>query len=256
MLGALVHGDNEEVKMAKTTTRIYPFARAIIPRMDTARRLTHRRMYNVTSSSQSVISEISERTGAFSLGGPIPLHDFTSGEGTTNEGGRNVTSNDNGALGGMTNSGTAPRSHPSSSSVPSPSRKSGSFRSVNNNDNDNNHNEPNKAKSSLLYLHSLVDDVRSSYATFKSMRAEGSKKKRAAKNDDDDKFGLSSLLRWIVEDVEFCGWYLCGIDTTDVKNEDDDRAMAREARKKDTESAFLGKEIKVACGGNPFCVAL
>jgi hypothetical protein len=85
---------------------------------------------------------------------------------------------------------------------------------------------------------------------------EGSKQKRAAKNADDEKFGPSSLLRWIVEDVEFCGWYLCGIDTTDIKGEDDDRAMAREARKKDAESMFLGKEIDVVCGGSPFCVAL
>jgi hypothetical protein len=32
--------------------------------------------------------------------------------------------------------------------------------------------------------------------------------------------------------------------------------MAREARKKDAESMFLGKEIDVVCGGSPFCVAL
>ncbi len=54
-------------------------------------------MYNVPSCSQSVISEISERTGAFSLGGPVPLPDFTSG-GATKEGGRNFTSNDNDLL--------------------------------------------------------------------------------------------------------------------------------------------------------------
>jgi hypothetical protein len=63
-------------------------------------------MYNVTSCSQSIIFEISERTGAFSLCGTVPLPDFTLG-GATNEGGRNnATSNDNSVLGGMSNSRT------------------------------------------------------------------------------------------------------------------------------------------------------
>ena len=119
----------------------------------------------------------------------------------------------------------------------------------------NNHNNNNKAKSSLPCLHSRVDDVRSNYATFKSMREE-LKHKKEPQNAENEKIGPSVLLRWIVEDVEFCGWYLCGIDTTDIRDADDDRAMAREARKKDAESMFLGKEIDVVCGGSPFCVAL
>ncbi len=69
-------------------------------------------------------------------------------------------------------------------------------------------------------------------------------------------------MRSIVEDVEFCGWYLCGFDrhdgvARDDGNNDDRARLAREARKRDAESTFLGREIEVlSCGGNPFCIAL
>ena len=76
------------------------------------------------------------------------------------------------------------------------------------------------------------------------------------------------VLRRIAEEAQFCGWYLCGIDTTtsaqddwSYHREDANAVSAKKARKKAAELTFLGREIEVCGGGggsgkSVFCVQL
>ena len=103
----------------------------------------------------------------------------------------------------------------------------------------------------------LLEDITSNYTKFKTSRNNGQKEGR-------------SILSSIIEDVQFCGLYFCGIDTT-VTEDDEEAAMMqknnkgggvssyeetlkkkKEGRKKETEDTFLGKVIscvpKTMCG--------
>lgn len=95
---------------------------------------------------------------------------------------------------------------------------------------------------------SILGDIRSNYATFKTSRNNGKKEK-------------GTVLQSIIEGIEFCGLYFCGIDTTqdDELNPADegyDERMRRrkEERRRDMDDNFLGKVVQ--CGRDiPGCGA-
>jgi len=103
---------------------------------------------------------------------------------------------------------------------------------------------------------SFLEDIQRTYAKFKTDRNGGRHEK-------------SSVLQSIIEDVQFCGLYFCGIDTTtsdDNSRTGDDKyddlmKRKRDERKRDVDDTFLGKVIQCGndygCGdGSAFCVAL
>jgi hypothetical protein len=158
----------------------------------------------------------------------------------------------------------------------SAARSSTSFHANHNNNNDDDDDDHGKQKLPNTSVNSLLEDVRVNYAMFKASRCrhhrDGSGREETG--------GASSggwgggVLRWIAEDAQFCGWYLCGIDTTTTsakddrphhqRGEDDANAInsAREARKKAAELTFLGREIEICGGGggggksSAFCIGL
>ena len=92
----------------------------------------------------------------------------------------------------------------------------------------------------------VLTDLRRRYARFKASRI------RTRTNGRE----RGSVLGGIAEDVQFCGLYLCGFDTTlDEKKgkdgyEDEARRMDAE-RRRDAEDTFLGRVIncsETACG--------
>lgn len=110
----------------------------------------------------------------------------------------------------------------------------------------------------------MLQNIQSNYSKFKTSRNNGQKES-------------TTILSSIIEDLQFCGLYLCGIDTTDdddennngcslftnnkggcggggkgTKGYEDSMKKKKEERKKETEDTFLGKVIK--CGNNvPGC---
>mmetsp|Transcript_268 Transcript_268/g.514 ORF Transcript_268/g.514 Transcript_268/m.514 type:complete len:525 (+) Transcript_268:287-1861(+) len=110
----------------------------------------------------------------------------------------------------------------------------------------------------------LFADMQTKYTRFKNSRRsrpkEGDNKKG---NDSNNKSPSVGVLHSIMEDVQFCGLYFCGIDTTtdgfgtnNVLLEDSyDDLMKREKedRKKEADNTFLGTVIQ--CGNN-YCGAL
>lgn len=109
----------------------------------------------------------------------------------------------------------------------------------------------------------MLQNIQSNYSKFKTSRNNGQKES-------------TTILSSIIEDLQFCGLYLCGIDTTEddennngcslftnnkggcggggkgTKGYEDSMKKKKEERKKETEDTFLGKVIK--CGNNvPGC---
>mmetsp|Transcript_30880 Transcript_30880/g.56554 ORF Transcript_30880/g.56554 Transcript_30880/m.56554 type:complete len:263 (-) Transcript_30880:202-990(-) len=126
-----------------------------------------------------------------------------------------------------------------------------------NGNNNSNSNNSNSSKPHKKFL----DDIHHTYAKFKTDR-----------NGGKDENGNRSILTSIIEDVQFCGLYFCGIDTT-IDNWGDGHSRTgdekydelmkkrREDRKRATDDTFLGKVISCGdsygCGnGTAFCVAL
>ena len=255
---------------------------------------------NNGACDHSVISEISERTGAFSLPGCGDVRESAAVRELLRAGGTAAASNGGGAtttasrtapgctlVGGTAGAATATapsnsRNANTSSSSSSASHRGGgqqrrhhhqqSARSSSshraNNNNDDNHG---KQKPSITSVKSLLEDVRLNYAAFKASRChhrDGSGREETGASSG----AGGGVLRWIAEDAQFCGWYLCGIDTTASSARDDqphrqredaNAVGAREARKKAAELAFLGREIEICGGGgggggksSAFCVAL
>jgi hypothetical protein len=266
---------------------------------------------NNAACDHSVISEISERTGAFSLPGVRAQEDSaavrellraggaaTAG-GAGGGGGGGTTAAASRTAPGCTSAGGTAAAASCGSSPPhrvgeqqrrhhhhqqqqqqqqSAARSSTSFHANHNNNNNNDDDDDDHGKQKLpnTSVNSLLEDVRVNYAMFKASRCrhhrDGSGREETG--------GASSggwgggVLRWIAEDAQFCGWYLCGIDTTTTsakddrphhqRGEDDANAInsAREARKKAAELTFLGREIEICGGGggggksSAFCIGL
>jgi hypothetical protein len=262
---------------------------------------------NNAACDHSVISEISERTGAFSLPGVRAQEDSAAVRELLRAGGAATAGGAGGGGGGGTTaaaSRTAPgctsaggtaaaascgsspphrvgeqqRRHHHQQQQQSAARSSISFHANHNNNNNNDDDDDDHGKQKLpnTSVNSLLEDVRVNYAMFKASRCrhhrDGSGREETG--------GASSggwgggVLRWIAEDAQFCGWYLCGIDTTTTsakddrphhqRGEDDANAInsAREARKKAAELTFLGREIEICGGGggggksSAFCIGL
>ena len=103
---------------------------------------------------------------------------------------------------------------------------------------------------------SFLEDIQTTYTNFKTKRNNGQKENK------------NSILQSIVEDVQFCGLYFCGIDTTtdngdssingDVDKYDEKMKKKKEERKREAEDTFLGKVVRCGnCGdGSAFCVSL
>ena len=79
-------------------------------------------------------------------------------------------------------------------------------------------------------------EIKHNYTTFKTSRNNGLKEK-----------SNGSILSSIIEDVQFCGLYFCGIDTT--TNDDEAKAkyeslkLKKMERKRETDDTFLGSVI-------------
>jgi hypothetical protein len=264
---------------------------------------------NNAACDHSVISEISERTGAFSLPGVRAQEDSAAVRELLRAGGAATAGGAGGGGGGGTTaaaSRTAPgctsaggtaaaascgsspphrvgeqqrrHHHHQQQQQQSAARSSTSFHANHNNNNNHDDDDDDHGKQKLpnTSVKSLLEDVRVNYAMFKASRCrhhrDGSGREETG--------GASSggwgggVLRWIAEDAQFCGWYLCGIDTTTTsakddrphhqRGEDDANAInsAREARKKAAELTFLGREIEICGGGggggksSAFCIGL
>ena len=85
-------------------------------------------------------------------------------------------------------------------------------------------------------------DIRIIYGQFKAAKKKWKKKKETEKVRMQD----------VLEDVQFCGVYLCGIDLVweDAESEGNSHGgiphqKRREERKEEAEEAFLGKIIKI-----------
>jgi len=256
----------------------------------------------VNDSAQSVISEISERTGGALLEGNSVVYSYSDDNNTNNnnnnymshtdavkallregmesarqkqaastapnktkqqqqqqQGGLSkiregsATTNSGGGGGGGSNHGGSHSTHTTARSTID------SCNCNNNNNNNNHHHNSNSSKPNKNFL----EDIHHTYSKFKTDR-----------NGGKDENGNRSILSSIIEDVQFCGLYFCGIDTTrdnwgdagHSQTGDDkyDELMKkrREDRKRAADETFLGKVISCGdsygCGGNgtAFCVSL
>lgn len=67
---------------------------------------------------------------------------------------------------------------------------------------------------------SLLEDIQSNYAIYRA----SSSSRYGNKQEGQEKW--KSLLDRIVEDVQFCGWFLCGMDTTVHNNKEEEKNFA------------------------------
>lgn len=233
---------------------------------------------------QSVISEISERTGAFFMddndnnenandavrallygeGGKIEEEEM-SPKSTTTATVRYKMNSGFGGGGGVTSS---PAASTKGQTIETPSyihRQHQRLRTTKSNDCCKNDNTPffSLASSSpMTTIKALVEDIQTKYDTYMAARSSsgGSSSQQEEKQGQEQHQGCS--IQSIIEDLQFCGWYLCGmIDTTTItspkqqqqkqKDATLEKTMldAKEVRKKEAELTFLGKDIAV-CGAN------
>jgi len=88
--------------------------------------------------------------------------------------------------------------------------------------------------------------VESAYGNYKQQQRTTTNTKKKTEN--------RSLLKAIMEDIQFCGMYFCGLDTTveddgQLTDNKRDGSPSKKARAKEMDSTFLGKFVKCAtCG--------
>jgi len=198
----------------------------------------------VNDSSQSVISEISERTGG-ALDGSI---------GNTND-----------AVKALLRDGMECAQKKHNAARETPERRTtmankakglSMIKEGNNGDSSPSRNTHSTAKSTVgEKSKNFLEDIQTTYTRFKTTRNHGQKENK------------NSILQGIIEDVQFCGLYFCGMDTTttddddvngDVDLYDDQMKKKKEHRKREAEDTFLGKVVRCGnCGdGSAFCVSL
>lgn len=204
----------------------------------------------VDSSNQSVMSEISERTGGGPLSGTdeavkaILREGMESAMFKSRQEQQQASKNSKGKASVSENNGSPSRETHTTAKSSIASNGNGCQQSV----------KSTLSKSCSSNNNNLLDDIQTTYTRFKIERNNGQKENK------------SSILNSIIEDIQFCGLYFCGIDTTqdDFQEEEDhanDKKKQKEERKKELDDTFLGRVIKcgedVACGGgSAFCVAL
>ena len=195
----------------------------------------------IRPSDDSVISEISERSSSRRTQSHVGERAVKA---LLREGMVNAKLRDSGMLvDPLPSSEESPRSH----------QQEGQMMNINNNKNDGTTKSTTSSKRSSnnnLFL----EDIQNNYYKFKTSRNNGLKEGR-------------SILSSIIEDVQFCGLYFCGIDTTTTEDDEalmqkkannkggtyeETLKMKKEGRKKETEDTFLGKVIscvpKTMCG--------
>ncbi|KAK1732749.1 hypothetical protein QTG54_016552 [Skeletonema marinoi] len=91
-----------------------------------------------------------------------------------------------------------------------------------------------------------LSSVESAYGNYKQQQRTTTNTKKKTEN--------RSLLKSIMEDIQFCGMYFCGLDTTveddgQLTDNKRDGSPSKKARAKEMDSTFLGKFVKCAtCG--------
>lgn len=204
----------------------------------------------VGDSDQSVISEISERTGVALEGGGGDDSDAARVRALLKDGMKNVR------RGEATSAAMTKERKVKGAADSSPSRNTHSTaRSTRSGmGGDGGGSAGGGGTGGQSSRGSLLGDIRSNYERFKTSRSGGGSKRG----------GAATLLQTVMEDLEFCGLYFCGIDTTTPHNQDAeanvkpgdvgyDEVMRRrkEERKMDADDNFLGKVIR--CGGDGCC---
>ena len=231
---------------------------------------------------QSVISEISERTGAFFMddddnydnandavrallygeGGKIEEEEMSPKSTTTATVRYKMNSGFGGGGGGGGGGDTSsPAASTKGQTIETPSyinRQHQRLRTTKSNNCCKNDNTPFfllASSSPMTTIKALVEDIQTKYDTY---MAAHSSSQQEEKQGQEQHQGCS--IQSIIEDLQFCGWYLCGmIDTTTIsspkqqqqKDATLEKTMldAKEVRKKEAELTFLGKDIAV-CGAN------
>jgi len=230
---------------------------------------------------QSVISEISERTGAFFMdddddydnandavrallygeGGKIEEEEMSPKSTTTATVRYKMNSGFGGGGGGGGGDTSSPAASTKGQTIEIPSyihRQHQRLRTTKSNNCCKNDNTPFfllASSSPMTTIKALVEDIQTKYDTY---MAAHSSSQQEEKQGQEQHQGCS--IQSIIEDLQFCGWYLCGmIDTTTIsspkqqqqKDATLEKTMldAKEVRKKEAELTFLGKDIAV-CGAN------
>jgi hypothetical protein len=100
----------------------------------------------------------------------------------------------------------------------------------------------------------FLHDLRTTYAQFKAALNDKNESTGAGGGNNDNTNSNSGMFQSFVEDVQFCGLYFCGLDTTDCcadpdekKRYEDSLKKKKEERKREADDTFLGKVIAV-CG--------
>jgi hypothetical protein len=122
-----------------------------------------------------------------------------------------------------------------------------------------------KCSSPMDAIKLFLDDVQTKYGTYKATRSSSDQQQQHQQQEEkqgqeEEHQGCS--IQSIIENIQFCGWYLCGMDTTLASSPEQQQQQqqgtttlektmldAKEVRKKEAELTFLGKDIAV-CGAN------